>query len=375
MTVRAFVIVLDACGVGALPDADRYGDAGTHTLGHVAERAGGLVLPALQRLGLGSVTPLRGVPPAEDPCRHGRLHPLGPGKDTIRGHWELMGVAAAEALPTYPDGFPPDVVEALRDAWGREILGNRPADGIAVLEDLGPEHEATGALIVYTSADSVLQVAAHEDVVAPDELHVLCGRARDLVDVGRVIARPFTGAPGAYARTPRRRDFALRPPGRSYLEAIDAPVHAVGKVRDVFAGVGIDHAHPGPDNATALASVTRLVDALEEGLVFANLVDTDQLYGHRKDASGFAGALARVDAAVSGWLERLEPWRDLLVVTADHGVDPDHPGWDHTREYVPLVTNVPGGRHDGPMADVGATCLAWLHDGRTASDLPGTSFA
>ncbi len=372
--MRAFVIVLDACGVGALPDAADYGDTGTHTLAHVAAGAGGLVLPALQTLGLGSITPLEGVPPAREPCVHGRLHPFGPGKDTIRGHWELMGVAADDALPTYPDGFPPETIEALRRAWGREIIGNRPAEGLAVLDELGPEHVATGALIVYTSADSVLQVAAHEDVVAPGELHALCERARALVDVGRVIARPFTGVPGAYERAPQRRDFALPPPSRSYLQEIDAPVHAVGKVDDVFAGVGIDHAHAGADNATALAAVTRLVAELDHGLVFANLVDTDQLYGHRKDTLGFAAALARVDAAVTGWVDVLDPDRDLLVITADHGVDPDHPGWDHTREYVPLVTNRRGGRHDGPMADVGATCLAWLHDGRTA-DLPGTSFA
>jgi phosphopentomutase len=370
---RAFVIVLDACGVGALPDAAAYGDAGTNTLSHVASGAGGLVLPALQALGLGSILHLEGVPAALDPCRHGRLHPLGPGKDTIRGHWELMGVTATEPLPTYPDGFPAATIDALRAAWGRDIIGNRPADGLAVLEELGAEHVRTGALIVYTSADSVLQVAAHEDVVAPAELHELCAAARELVDVGRVIARPFGGAPGAFARTLGRRDFAVPPPSRSYLEEIDAPVHAVGKVDDVFAGVGVDFAHPGPDNATALASVTRLVGELESGLVFANLVDTDQLYGHRKDRLGFAGALARVDAAVSGWLEVLDPERDLLVITADHGVDPDHPGWDHTREYVPLVTNLPGGRHDGPMADVGATCLDWLN-ARTAA-LPGTSFA
>ncbi len=372
--MRAFVVVLDACGVGALPDAGEYGDAGTHTLAHVASGAGGLVLPALGRLGLGSITDLQGVPPARDPCLHGRLHPLGPGKDTIRGHWELMGVAAADPLPTYPDGFPPETIAALEDAWGRAIIGNRPADGLGVLDEHGPEHVATGALIIYTSADSVLQVAAHEDVVPCEELHAYCARARELVDVGRVIARPFTGTPGSYARTPQRRDFALPPPARSYLEEIDAPVHAVGKVHDVFAGVGIDHAHPAADNAEGLDAVTRLVGALDTGLVFANLVDTDQLYGHRKDTAGFAGALARVDAAVTGWLEVLDPGRDLLIVTADHGVDPDHPGWDHTREYVPLVTNQPGGRHDGPMADVGATCLAWLHDGR-AADLPGTSFA
>lgn len=371
---RAFVIVLDACGVGALPDAGDYGDAGTNTLAHVAEAAGGLVLPALGRLGLGSILPLTGVPPAEAPGVHGRLWPLGPGKDTIRGHWELMGVHAPEPLPTYPEGFPDAVVAALSDAWGRGVIGNRAADGLAVLEQHGPEHLRTGAPIVYTSADSVLQVAAHEDVVAPDALHAMCATARELVDVGRVIARPFTGAPGAFERTPRRRDYSVPPPARSYLEELDAPVHAVGKVDDVFGGVGVDHRHPGHDNATALSAVSALVDGLDGGLVFANLVDTDQVYGHRKDVRGFADALARVDAAVSGWLDVLDPARDLLVVTADHGVDPAHPGWDHTREFVPLVTNQPGGRHDGPMADVGATCLGWL-DGREAPELPGTPFA
>jgi phosphopentomutase len=256
------------------------------------------------------------------------------------------------------------------------VLGNVPANGLAVLDDLGEKHLRTSRPIVYTSADSVLQVAAHEDVIAPAELHAMCAAARELVDVGRVIARPFAGEPGAFERTAARRDYALAPPARSYLDELQAagvPVHAVGKVDDVFAHVGIDVAHPGHDNATALGSLTRLVGELDAGLVFANLVDTDQLYGHRKDTAGFAGALARVDAAVAGWLEVFEPGRDLLVLTADHGVDPAHPGWDHTREYVPLLATCGRGRHDGPMADVGATCLAWLA-GREA-DLPGTSFA
>ncbi len=374
--MRAFVVVLDACGVGALPDAADYGDEGTHTLRHVADGAGGLDLPALARLGLGSIAELPGVAPSADPGVHGRLHPLGPGKDTISGHWELMGVVTPEPLPTYPDGFPESMVGALRAAWGREVLGNRPAEGLAVLEELGGEHLRTGAPIVYTSADSVLQVAAHEDVIAPEELHALCAAVRELVDVGRVIARPFAGVPGAFRRTASRRDFALPPPTRSYLQEISdarVPVHAVGKVQDVFAGVGIDVAHPGHDNASALASVARLVAELEAGLVFANLVDTDQLYGHRKDTAGFAAALARADAAVADWVATLDPARDLLVITADHGVDPAHPGWNHTREYVPLLATCGSGRHDGPMADVGATCLAWLA-GRE-SDLPGTSFA
>ena len=375
--MRAFVVVLDAVGAGALPDAADYGDAGTHTLAHVAEDAGGLVVPALERLGLGSIAALAGVAPAAEPVLHGRLHPLGPGKDTIRGHWELMGVAAPGALPTYPNGFPEATVRALREAWGRDIVGNRPADGLAAIEAHAAEHLRTGAVIVYTSADSVLQVAAHVDVIAEADLHAMCATARDLVDVGRVIARPFAGEPGALARTAGRRDFALAPPARSYLQELSdagVPVHAVGKVDDVFAGVGIDHAHPGADNAAALEAVTRLVTDLDGGLVFANLVDTDQLFGHRKDVRGFADALATVDAAVAGWLERLGP-EDLLVLTADHGVDPRQPGWDHTREHVPLLASFAGHggrRHDGPMADVGASCLRWL-TGRDAA-LPGTSF-
>jgi phosphopentomutase len=375
---RAFVVVLDAVGAGALPDAADYGDAGTNTLAHVAEDAGGLHVPTLERLGLGSIAPLQGVAAAGAPVLHGRLHPLGPGKDTVRGHWELMGVVAPNPMPTYPEGFPPEIVAALRDAWGRDILGNRPADGMEVLERLGPEHLRSGAPIVYTSADSVLQVAAHDDVIPEAELHAMCAAARELVDVGRVIARPFAGTPGRFARTPGRRDFALAPPSRSYLQEIQnagAPVHAVGKVADVFAGVGIDHAHAGPDNASAIASVTSLVGVLDAGLVFANLVDTDQVFGHRKDVRGFAGALAEVDAAVAGWLQRLGE-DDLLVLTADHGVDPRHPGWDHTREHVPLLAAFSGHggrRHDGPMADVGATCLRWL--ARRDASLPGTSFA
>lgn len=378
MSRRAFVVVLDAVGVGALPDAADYGDAGTHTLAHVAEDAGGLDVPALQRLGLGSIAPpLAGVPVAGAPVLHGRLHPAGPGKDTIRGHWELMGVAAADPLPTYPDGFPETTLRALREAWGRDVLGNRAQDGLDAIETHGPAHLRTGAPIVYTSADSVLQVAAHADVVGERELHALCAAARPLVDVGRVIARPFAGEPGRFARTAGRRDYAVPPPAPSHLlelQAAGVPTHAVGKVHDVFAGIGLDHAHPGADNAAALATVTRLVGELDRGLVFANLVDTDQVFGHRKDVRGFAGALQQVDAAVAGWLEVLGP-DDLLVLTADHGVDPRHPGWNHTREHVPLLASFAGHggrRHDGPMADVGASCLRWL-SGR-ATDLPGQSF-
>jgi phosphopentomutase len=383
MARRAFVIVIDACGVGALPDAAAYGDAGANTLGHVAEAAGGLDVPTLQALGLGSILPLTGVPPAEEPVVHGRLRPAGPGKDTIAGHWELMGVVTPTPLRTYPEGFPDEVTSALRAAWGRGILCNRPYSGTQVIDDYGERHLATGDLIVYTSADSVLQVAAHEDLVPIEELYGACRTAREIMRgehaVGRVIARPFAGEPGAFARTERRRDLSLEPPGRSYLEEVNdagLPVHAVGKVWDVFTGIGVDAKHPGATNAAALASTGALIDELDGGLVFANLVETDQVYGHRKDIEGFHRALREIDATVAVWLDRLDPARDLLVLTADHGCDPAHPGTDHTREHAPLLAAFAGHgarRHDGQFADVGASAIRWL-TGRDVPGLPGTPF-
>jgi len=380
---RAFVVVLDACGAGELPDAADYGDAGANTLGHVAEAAGGLDLPTLQRLGLGSVLPLEGVAPAEAPVLHGRLHPLGPGKDTITGHWELMGVVTPEALRTYPDGFPSEILDALRDATGRGILLNRPYNGVAAIEEYGEEHLRTGDLIVYTSADSVLQIAAHDREVPHAELYAACAAAREIMtgehSVGRVIARPFRGEPGAFERTTGRRDLAITPPGRSYLEELQAAgvaVHSVGKVGQVFAGIGIDESHKGATNADAIASVDALAGDLPGGLVFANLVETDQVYGHRGDVPGFHRALREIDAAVHGWLEQLDPGRDLLVITADHGCDPTTPGSDHTREHAPLLAVFDGHRgrrHDGPFADVGASVLRWL-TGRDADGLPGAPF-
>jgi phosphopentomutase len=380
---RAFVIVLDACGAGALPDAADYGDAGTNTLGHVAEAAGGLDLPVLGTLGLGDVLPLKGVPPSPEPVLHGRLHPLGPGKDTITGHWELMGVITPVALRTYPEGFPPDIVDALRDATGRGILCNRPYSGTEVIDDFGEEHLRTGDLIVYTSADSVLQIAAHVDEVPPAELYAACLAAREIMSgehaVGRVIARPFRGEPGSFERTQGRKDFALTPPGRSYMEEVQAaglPVHTVGKVGQVFTGVGVDKEHPGPTNEIAMASTAALIDELESGLVFSNLVETDQVYGHRGDVDGFHRALKAIDSEVGRWLERSDPGRDLLVLTADHGCDPTTPGTDHTREHAPLLARFEGDggrRHDGPLADVGASVLRWL-TGRETAELPGTPF-
>jgi phosphopentomutase len=379
---RAFVVVLDACGVGALPDAAEYGDAGANTLGHLARAAGGLELPTLGRLGLGCITALEGVPPASAPVLHGSLGALGPGKDSTAGHWGLMGVAVPERLPTFPAGFPPEVIEMIVAVSGREVVCNRPSNGIEAIERFGEEHLRTGALIVYTSQDSVLQVAAHVEVVAPEELYATCGSLRERLAgeyaVGRVIARPFEGAAPRFRRTEGRRDFSLAPPTRSYLQALQAAgveVHSVGKVGQLFSGIGIDVQHPGATNARALAETTALIESLERGFVFTNLVETDQVYGHRHDIPGFHRALREIDARVAEWLDLLGPG-DLLVLTADHGCDPTSPRTDHTRELAPLLAVFPGHgsrRHTGPLADVGASALDWLGGGATG-ELPGRSF-
>ncbi|HWC85774.1 MAG TPA: phosphopentomutase [Solirubrobacteraceae bacterium] len=379
---RAFVVVLDACGIGALPDAASYGDAGTNTLVHLSEAAGGLTLPALEALGLGSIVALDGVAAAPDPVLHGRLHALGAGKDSTAGHWELMGVVSPVAPPRYPDGFPPEVIERVRAAADRDVICNRPYNGIDAIEHFGAQHLETGALIVYTSQDSVLQIAAHVDLVALDELYRVCRRVREQMSgehaIGRVIARPFGGTPDAFARTAGRRDFSLAPPTRSYLVEVRAaglPVHSVGKVGELFSGEGIDVQHPGATNARALAETTALIHSLEQGLAFTNLVETDQVYGHRHDVAGFRQALREIDDTVAEWLALLGDG-DLLVLTADHGCDPTAPHTDHTREYVPLLAAFPGhgsARHDGPLADVGASVLRWL-TGRDAPDLPGDPF-
>jgi phosphopentomutase len=379
---RAAVVVLDACGVGELPDSAEYGDAGADTLTHVAEDAGGLNLPNLGELGLGSITTILGVPPAKGPVVHGRLHPLGPGKDSTTGHWELMGTITPAPLPTYPDGFPDEVVEKLRAATGREFCCNKPYSGTEVIEDFGEHHLKTGELILYTSADSVLQIAAHNDVLSEPELHELCATVRGVMTgadaVGRVIARPFKGTPGHFERTTGRKDYSLDPPSRTYLDELAAdgvPVHSVGKVHDLFAGQSITEAHAGKTNTQGIAATTKLLRELDAGLIFTNLVETDQVYGHRHDVSGFAAALREIDDAVGVWRRLLGP-DDLLILTADHGVDPRSSHTDHTREHVPLlaVTETSDGhRHEGPMSDVGATVLQWL-TGRESEELPGAPF-
>jgi phosphopentomutase len=382
VTRRAFVVVLDGCGAGELPDAAEYGDAGSDTLVHLAHAAGGLHLPVLGRLGLGSIIAIEGVAPAAAPVIHGRLAAAGPGKESTTGHWELMGVVAQRPLPTYPEGFPAEVIAALERATGLRFCCNAPYSGTEVLDAFGPHHLETDEVILYTSADSVLQLAAHVDVLSEPELYAACEAARAVMTgenaVGRVIARPFDGVAGAFHRREGRHDYAVLPPGRSYLEELRAdgvPVHAVGKISDLFAGVGIDVKHVAATNAAGLEATTDLLRTLDTGLVFTNLVETDQVYGHRHDIEGFAAALGRIDTAVGRWLELLRPG-DLLILSADHGVDPTAGHSDHTREHVPLLATFDGHdgrRHDGPMADVGASVLRWLA-GRDAPALPGTSF-
>jgi phosphopentomutase len=379
---RAFVVVLDACGVGALPDAADYRDEGANTLGHLASERRGLELPTLGRLGLGSIVPLEGVAPAKEPVLHGRLHAVGPGKDSTAGHWELMGVLTPEPFPTYPDGFPEEVTALISAISGRDVLCNRPCNGIEAIKRFGADHLKSGSLIVYTSEDSVLQIAAHTRELPETALYSICAQVRTRLSpehaVGRVIARPFDGAPGAFERTDGRRDFSLAPPSRSYLEELQADgieVHTVGKVGQLFAGVGIDVQHPGATNARALQETTELLRDLASGLVFTNLIETDQVYGHRHDIEGFHRALVEIDETVGQWLDLLRAG-DLLILTADHGCDPVSPGTDHTREHVPLLAAFSGHgsrRHDGPMPDVGASVLQWLA-GRRAEGLRGSSF-
>ena len=310
MSRRAAVVVLDACGAGELPDAADYGDAGASTLAHVAEAVGGLDVPALEGLGLGSILPIAGVAPARRPAVHGRLAPWGRARTRRPATGSSWAWCRPAPLPTYPDGFPDEVVDAVAAATGLRFCCNRPANGVQVIADLGEHHLRTGEVILYTSADSVLQLAAHEDVLTEDELRRACAAAREVMvgehAVGRVIARPFRGTPGAFERTEGRKDFSrrCRPPAPTCRSCrpTGLPVHAVGKVRDLFAGVGIDEAHPGASNERALAETTALLRELDSGLVFTNLVETDQLYGHRKDVEGFHAALRRIDAEVAAWL-------------------------------------------------------------------------
>lgn len=341
---RIFLVVLDGVGMGSLPDADRYGDRGSNTLVHVAEAVGGLHVPHFARWGLGNLAQIPGVAPTDAPTgAFALLGETSPGKDTITGHWELAGLRLERPFPTYPRGFPPEIIEAFQAAIGRPVLGNKPASGTLILDELGPEHLATGAPIVYTSADSVFQIAAHEDIVPVEQLYDWSRLARGLLvgphAVGRVIARPFAGSPGSFMRTAGRRDFSLPPTGPTVLDALQASGRAViglGKIEDIFAGRGLTRSEHTTDNPSTLEALAATVRESLTGLVFANCVDFDTRYGHRNDPAGFATALTEADRALGQLVGELRD-DDLLIVTADHGCDPTWPGTDHTREYVPLL--------------------------------------
>ena len=341
---RILTFVLDSAGVGALPDAIAYHDApNANTIGNVSQRLGGLRLPNFERLGLGHITTLRGLAADEPPLAAvGRLRERSKGKDTITGHWEMAGVITDVPFPTYPDGFPSDVIQQFTAIAGRPPLGNRTASGTEIIAELGEEHQRTGRPILYTSADSVFQVAAHEETVPLATLYDWCERARAMLvpphEVNRVIARPFVGSPGNYNRTPNRRDYAIPPPP-TVLDRLDragVPVHAVGKICDIYSGHGIASSVRVADNDDAVDRALELADATDHGLVFVNLNDFDSKYGHRRDVRGYGAALARLDARLPAMLERIRPG-DALIFTADHGCDPTHPGSDHTREFVPYL--------------------------------------
>jgi phosphopentomutase len=369
---RACVIVLDAVGAGELPDAGDYGDEGSNTLGNVARAVGGLDLPSLEALGLGNVAPLEGCPPQPGaPATAGRLLERSKGKDTISGHWELMGIVSAQAMPTYSHGFPFAIVEEFAHRTGRGVLGNVPASGTEIIQELGEEHQTTGKWIVYTSADSVFQVAAHVDTIPLDELYRACEIAREILKgpnaVGRVIARPFSGEPGNYVRTPDRHDWALEPRRPNYLSLMrdaEQTVYGVGKIPDIFAGLDIDEAFPTKSNFEGIAKTEELLQEIESGFVFTNLVETDMLWGHRNDPENFHRCLQDFDRRLPDLLAALRPG-DLLVLTSDHGCDPTTPSTDHSREYALLLAYVEGrnaaGRvHEGEFGDVGATANRWL---------------
>jgi phosphopentomutase len=381
---RACVIVLDAVGAGELPDAAEFGDEGSDTLGNVARAVGGLDLPMLEALGLGNVEALEGCPPQPGaPAIAGRLLERSRGKDTTTGHWELMGIVTPQPMPTYPRGFPDEVIDPFMNRTGRGVLGNYPASGTEIIQELGEEHQRTGKWIVYTSADSVFQVAAHEETIPLEELYAGCRIAREILTgkhaVGRVIARPFVGEPGNYVRTPNRHDFSLAPRRPNYLSLIrDAgrQVYGVGKIADIFAGCDIDESFPTKSNVEGIQRTAELLREVDDGLIFTNLVETDMLWGHRNDPVNFHRCLQDFDHRLPELLDALRK-DDLLILTSDHGCDPTTPSTDHSREHALLLAYVEGRNadgqihQDGEFADVGATVSAWLVGGGSTKGMPG----
>ncbi len=341
---RVILVVLDGVGVGALPDAMNYGDENANTLRHVAEAVGGINLPNLQRLGLGNICPAPGLDPSPQPeAAWGKMTEVSPGKDTTTGHWELAGLETTESFASFPDGFPPEIITLFQEQTGLEPLGNIAASGTDIIRDLGEEHVRSGRPIVYTSVDSVFQIAAHEEIIPPEELYAICRRMRPVLDpyrIGRIIARPFVGTSAEnFSRTHRRHDFSMPPFAPTVLDQLMTtgfPVVGIGKISDIFAGRGISLSQSIVNNVDGMKQTVEVLGNAEKGLIFVNFVDFDMLYGHRNDAAGFASALSGLDS----WLPELQGGMrdgDLLLLTADHGCDPTMPGTDHTREYVPVL--------------------------------------
>lgn len=383
--IRVIIIVLDSMGVGELPDAAEYGDEGSNTLANTARAVGGLLLQHMQKLGLGNIITIEGVPPCAEPLgAYGRMAEASAGKDTTTGHWEITGIYSPQPLPTYPNGFPKELIEEYERRIGRKTLGNYPRSGTVIIQELGAEHIRTGYPIVYTSADSVFQVATHEEVIPIEELYRICQIAREMLvgehAVGRVIARPFIGEPGNFTRTERRKDFSLEPPEPTLLDRLVAagqPVMAVGKIEDIFAHRGLSQSVHSPNNMACVDQTLAFMRGSQEGLIFTNLVDFDMLWGHRNNPQGYAGGLEDFDRRLPEIMEAMTA-QDILFLTADHGNDPTTPSTDHSREYVPLLaygSEVKPGVDLGTretFADLGATVAELLG----IEPLPfGTSFA
>lgn len=363
---------MDSVGIGEAPDAEKFNDTGADTLGHIAEQMKGLQMPNMGKLGLSNIKEIQGIEKAVEPKAHyTKMQEASNGKDTMTGHWEIMGLHIEHPFRTFPNGFPPELIHALEQKSGRKIIGNKPASGTVILDELGAEHKNTGALIVYTSADSVLQIAAHEEIIPIEEQYRICEIARELTRdekymVGRVIARPFVGKPGAFERTPNRHDYALKPFGRTVMNELkdaDYDVIALGKISDIYDGEGVTEAIRTIDNEDGMTQIIQSMDKDFTGISFLNLVDFDAKYGHRRDPKGYGKALEAFDKRIPEVLNKLQE-DDLLIITADHGNDPVHHGTDHTREYVPLIIHHQHIKEGKALpirktfADIGATISA-----------------
>lgn len=385
MIKRVILIVLDSVGIGELPDAALYGDEGSNTVGNISKAVGGLKLPNMQKIGFGNIDGIKGIDYEKNPSGcYGRCTEISKGKDTTTGHWEIAGLPLYDAFPTYPSGFPDEIVKKLEEAFGTKIIGNKPASGTVIIQELGDEHVKTGYPIVYTSADSVLQIAAHEEVIPLERLYELCRIARKIMTgkhaVGRIIARPFIGGNGKYTRTSNRRDFSLKPNKKTMLNYImesGLDVCAVGKIEDIYAGCGITDAVHTKNNLEGIEKTIEYINKDNKGLIFTNLVDFDMLYGHRNDVKGYANALREFDAKLPQIISSMKD-TDMLIITADHGCDPTTPSTDHSREYIPVLLygkelkkNINIGTRK-TYSDIGKTITDILN---VKEDINGVSFA